>query len=124
MKYLGEKTPLPIKGTGLDTFPAPSGITSVFLESDELTSICPVTGQPDFSRVEISFVPNSLCLESKSLKLYLWSFRNEGMFCEALACKIAQDLQDALNANWIEVKVIQGIRGGIKITAISEIKNT
>jgi 7-cyano-7-deazaguanine reductase len=105
----------------LETFPTPSGVTRVVLESDEVTSLCPVTGQPDWERVRIEFVPGPLCLESKSLKLYFWSFRNEGHFCEALAARIATDVAAALQPGWLKVTVFQKSRGGITITAESEI---
>jgi 7-cyano-7-deazaguanine reductase len=104
----------------LETFPTPSGVTRVVLESDEVTSLCPVTGQPDWERVRIEFGPGPLCLESKSLKLYFWSFRNEGHFCEALAARIAADVAAALQPRWLKVTVFQKSRGGITITAESE----
>ena len=69
---------------GLETFPNP-GVAHVELESDELVAVCPITGQADMYVATIEFEPDTLCLESKSLKLYLASFRNEGVFCEALA---------------------------------------
>ncbi|MBW1647250.1 MAG: preQ(1) synthase [Deltaproteobacteria bacterium] len=104
----------------LETFPTPSGVTRVVLESDEVTSLCPVTGQPDWERVRIEFIPGPLCLESKSLKLYFWSFRNEGHFCEALAARIAADVAAAVQPKWLKVTVFQKSRGGITITAESE----
>ena len=64
----------------LDTFPKPEGVETVVMESDEVTSICPVTGQPDWETVTIEYAPDQACIESKSLKLYLWSFREEGVF--------------------------------------------
>ena len=84
---LGKRTTAPSKT--LDTFPKPDGVTTVTFTSNELTSLCPVTEQPDFSTVVIEYKPDQLCIESKSLKLYLWSFRNECAFCEALASTIA-----------------------------------
>src|SRR5215831_21372286 len=80
---------------GLETFPNP-GVAEVELVSDELTAVCPITGQPDLYRVTIGYRPGSVCLESKSLKLYLNSFRNEGAFCEALAVRIRDDVAAAL----------------------------
>lgn len=68
-----------------ETILTPIGVRRVVLESDEVTSLCPVTGQPDWETVHIEFEPGAYCIESKSLKLYLWSFREEGHFCEALA---------------------------------------
>ena len=72
---------------GLETFPNP-GVEVVELVSDELTAICPITSQPDFYIATIEYEPKQLCLESKSLKIYLSRFRGEGAFCEALAVRI------------------------------------
>jgi 7-cyano-7-deazaguanine reductase len=105
----------------LETFPAPATITWVTLESDELTSVCPVTGQPDFSSVSIGYQPSGRCLESKSLKLYLWSFRQEALFGEGLADRIARDVAQATRAARVEVTLRQNVRGGISITARAEI---
>jgi 7-cyano-7-deazaguanine reductase len=85
--------------------------------SDEVAAVCPVTGQPDWYTVSIDYLPNTLCLESKSLKLYLQSFRNHGIFCEAFAETIANDLYEALAPQWVNVIVEQKPRGGITITA-------
>jgi 7-cyano-7-deazaguanine reductase len=103
---------------GLETFPNP-GVARVEMQSDELTAVCPVTGQPDLYVVTIEYEPKALCLESKSLKLYLSSFRNEGAFCEALAVKIRDDVAAALEleAEDVGVTLEQKARGGITITA-------
>lgn len=101
----------------LETFPKPPAVARVVMSSDEVTSLCPVTGQPDWETVVIEYVPDKYCIESKSLKLYLWSFREEGYFCEALAAKIAQDVQEACRPKYCKVTVIQKPRGGIKIEA-------
>ena len=91
----------------------------VELTSDELTAVCPITGQPDLYRVTIACRPDALCLESKSLKLYLSSFRNEGVFCEALAVQIRDDVAGALELtpDRVNVTLEQKARGGITITA-------
>lgn len=107
----------------LDIFPTPPGIKKVILESDEVTSMCPVTGQPDWETVVIEFAPEQYCIESKSLKLYLWSYRNEGIFCEALAGRIAQDVYQACRPHWCTVTVTQKPRGGIKIIATASVGN-
>ena len=104
----------------LDTFAKPAGVTRVTMESDEVTSLCPVTGQPDWGTVIIEYAPGDLCIESKSLKLYLWSFRDEGIFCEALADRIASDVFAACQPGWCRVTVVQKPRGGIKITSVAE----
>ena len=103
---------------GLETFANP-GVSHVELSSDELTAVCPVTGQPDLYLATIEYRPGPLCLESKSLKLYLSRFRNEGHFCEALAVKIRDDVAEALELSTEKVSVTleQKSRGGITITA-------
>ena len=105
---------------GLETFPNP-GVSHVEMTSDELVAVCPVTGQPDLYIATIEFWPQELCLESKSLKLYLSRYRNEGVFCEALAVKIRDDAADALDLPRDQVRVTlkQKARGGITITATS-----
>lgn len=105
---------------GLETFPNP-GVELVEMTSDELTAMCPVTGQPDLYVASIEYAPDELCLESKSLKLYLARFRNEGAFCEALAVKIRDDVAEALGLDQSRVTVTleQKARGGITITAIA-----
>jgi 7-cyano-7-deazaguanine reductase len=104
----------------LDTFPAPRLVTAVSFTSDELTSFCPVTEQPDFNTVIIEYAPDQLCVESKSLKLYLWSFREERIFGEGLASTIAQDMADQLAPHWVKVTLQQNIRGGLQMTAVAE----
>ena len=103
---------------GLESFPNP-GVSSVELTSDELVAVCPITGQPDMYIASIKYTPGDRCLESKSLKLYLSSFRNEGVFCEALAVKIRDDVALALglDADGVRVSVTQKARGGISIMA-------
>ena len=103
---------------GLETFPNP-GVSQVELRSDELTAVCPVTGQPDMYVATIDYRPKKLCVESKSLKLYLAGFRNEGAFCEALAVRIRDDLAEALELppDQVRVSLEQKARGGITIIA-------
>ena len=103
---------------GLESFPNP-GVSHVELTSDELAAVCPVTGQPDLYVATIEYSPGPLCLESKSLKLYLNGFRNEGAFCEALAVRIRDDVAEALElpAEKVRVTLRQKARGGISITA-------
>ncbi|MHB8470888.1 MAG: preQ(1) synthase [Gaiellaceae bacterium] len=105
---------------GLETFPNP-GVSLVEMTSDELAAVCPVTGQPDLYVASIEYRPNDRCLESKSLKLYLNGFRNEGRFCEALAVKIRDDVAEVLGLAATDVRVTlkQKARGGISITATS-----
>jgi 7-cyano-7-deazaguanine reductase len=105
---------------GLETFPNP-GVAEVEMTSDELTAMCPVTGQPDYYTATIDYAPEALCLESKSLKLYLARFRNEGAFCEALAVKIRDDVAEALavSPDRVTVTLTQKARGGITIVAVA-----
>ena len=97
------------------------GVSEVEMRSDELTAVCPVTGQPDLYLATIAYRPRELCLESKSLKLYLSTFRNEGAFCEALAVQIRDDVAKALELapEKVQVTLEQKARGGITITASS-----
>ena len=103
---------------GIETFPNP-GVTRVELTSDELVAMCPVTNQPDMYVATIDYEPDELCIESKSLKLYLASFRNEGAFCEALAVQIRDEAAAALElpAEKVHVTLRQKARGGITIVA-------
>jgi len=103
---------------GLETFANP-GVARVEMTSDELTAVCPITGHPDLYVATIEYWPASLCIESKSLKLYLSRYRNEGHFCEALAVKMRDDLAEALElpSDKVRVTLAQKARGGITITA-------
>ena len=83
---------------GLETFANP-GVSHVEMTSDELSAVCPVTGQPDLYIATIEYWPQGMCIESKSLKLYLNSYRNEGHFCEALAVKIRDDVAYVWSSN-------------------------
>jgi 7-cyano-7-deazaguanine reductase len=103
---------------GLESFENP-GVTEVQMTSDELTAVCPITGQADFYTASIAYRPNALCLESKSLKIYLSRFRNEGVFAESLAVKIKDDVASALEVDRsaVTVTLTQKARGGITISA-------
>jgi 7-cyano-7-deazaguanine reductase len=104
----------------LETFPAPATCTRVRFTTDEVTSMCPVTGQPDFSSVEIDYEPGQRCIESKSLKLYLWSFRDQPIFAEGLAAAIAAEVERAAAPRRVKVVVTQHVRGGIVTEATAE----
>ena len=99
-----------------EAFDAPE-VQLITMEATEFTALCPRTGQPDFGSVTIEYVPRDKCIESKSLKYYLWSFRNEGVFCETLAAQMADDIVYAINPKVVEVEVTQNVRGGIGIVA-------
>lgn len=102
----------------LDTFanPHPDREYTVTFTTREVTSLCPVTGQPDFYQVTITYSPDRLCLESKSLKLYLFSFRQTGMFAEAMANRILEDLVRVCAPRWLRVDSVMNPRGGIGLT--------
>jgi 7-cyano-7-deazaguanine reductase len=116
--YLGKKVNTPSKQ--LDTFEKPSNIKVVKFEGNELTSFCPVTHQPDFNTVTIEFEPDKLCIESKSLKLYLWSFREEAIFAEGLANTIAEDIFKAIQPVWCKITLVQNVRGGLQLSVVAE----
>lgn len=116
LKALGNKV---TSFEGFDTFPTPEGVDTVVCTSSEVTANCPVTNQPDWYTVEITYKPRKHCVESKTLKLYLHSFRNEGIFCEAIAAKISKDLLLALRPSNITVRTTQTPRGGISIISTS-----
>lgn len=105
----------------VEVFPAPTDVTTVRLSTDELTSMCPVTEQPDLSRVVIEYEPDEWCVESKSLKLYLWGFRDRAVFAEALAAEIAGEIMTTARPRWAKVTLTQRPRGGIEVEVISEL---
>ena len=106
----------------LETFPNHhSGRRYVVrLESDEFTCVCPATDQPDFATITVEYIPNEKILESKSFKLYLWSYRNEGVFHEHVTNTILDDLVEALEPHWCWVQGAFNVRGGIGITVEAE----
>ena len=92
----------------------------VTLSTQEFTCVCPMTGQPDFAAITIQYIPGKKILESKSLKLYYWSFRNEGVFHEHVTNIILDDLVAALQPRWCKVSAEFAARGGIAITVDAE----
>jgi 7-cyano-7-deazaguanine reductase len=106
----------------LETFPnhARKRFYLVKLSTNEFTCVCPKTGQPDFARITIWYVPDAEIVESKSLKLYLWSYRNEGMFHEHLVNTILDDLVKALDPHFCAVRGSFNVRGGIGIDIVAE----
>jgi len=107
----------------LETFPNHSQRDyTVTLSTEEFTCVCPMTGQPDFAKIKIQYIPNRKIVESKSLKLYLWSFRNEGVFHEHVTNIILDDLVAALAPRWCKVTAQFAVRGGIAITVDAEYK--
>jgi 7-cyano-7-deazaguanine reductase len=99
----------------LETFPNPKPERDyeIRMEAPEFTCLCPKTGQPDFATLRLSYVPDRLCLELKSLKLYLWSFRDEGHFHEAVTNRILDDLVAAVAPRRMRLEADFFVRGGI-----------
>ena len=111
-------------GRTLEVFPNhhPERDYTVTLITGEFTCLCPVTGQPDFARITIRYIPDKSIVESKSLKLYLASFRNEGAFHEHLTNAILDDLVKTIAPRWCKVSAEFAVRGGIAITVDAEYK--
>ncbi len=99
----------------IETFPNPEPDRDyeISCECPEFTSLCPKTGQPDFGTVKIRYIPDKSCIELKSLKLYFWSYRNEGAFYEKVTNQILNDLVAACQPRWMEVIGDFNVRGGI-----------
>lgn len=102
----------------LETFsnPAPARDFRIHMEIPEFTCLCPKTGQPDFATLILDYVPDRLCVELKSLKLYIWSFRNEGAFHEAVTNRILDDLVRATKPRYMRLTARFYVRGGIFTT--------
>ena len=105
----------------LETFPNPKAERDyeIRFETPEFTCLCPMTGQPDFATIRITYVPDASCVELKSLKLYLWSYRNEGAFHEAVTNRILDDLVSALKPRRCEVVGDFLVRGGIHTVVVA-----
>ena len=106
--------------TTIDTFknPHPERDYEIQMECPEFTCLCPLTGQPDFAQIFLCYVPDQFCVELKSLKMYLWHFRDRGAFHEAVTNEIANLLLDTLKPRRLEVKAVFGRRGGIDTNVI------
>ena len=117
LTLLGRKGRHPIEH--VETFRAPPGCSIVRFRTDELASVCPVTGQPDLASLEIEYTPAGRCVESKSLKLYLWGFRDRAVFAEALAAEIAAEIGQSAEPERVTVTVTQRPRGGITVEAVA-----
>ena len=90
------------------------------MEIPEFTCLCPMTGQPDFATLTLDYVADKLCVELKSLKLYVWSFRNEGAFHEAVTNRILDDLVRAAKPRYLRVEMKFNVRGGIATSVVAE----
>ena len=119
LTVLGSSVRAPIEH--VEVFPAPAHVTEVRLSSDEVTSVCPVTAQPDLSSIEITYVPDEWCVETKSLKLYLWGFRQRAVFAEALAAEVAAEIMATARPHRVRVDLTQRPRGGIVVRATAEL---
>jgi 7-cyano-7-deazaguanine reductase len=100
--------------------PQPGRDYTIELQCPEFTCVCPMTGQPDFATIYIDYVPDRRCVELKSLKLYLWSYRAEGAFHEAVTNRILDDLVAALRPRRLRVRGDFAVRGGIHTTVVAE----
>lgn len=119
-RVLGRETPGPIGAEQLDVVPwEHAGMDAVVeFSTNELTAICPVTKQPDFYELKLSYRPCQRLLESKAMKLYLWSFRDRGMFAEDMAATLLKDLATACDPLEMTVELTQQVRGGLKIRTV------
>ena len=106
----------------LEAFPnrSPGRYYLVTLETDEFTCVCPATQQPDFATIKVEYVPDEKIVESKSFKLYIWSYRDEGVFHEHVVNKILEDLVRTLDPHYCKVTGIFNMRGGVGITVEAE----
>jgi 7-cyano-7-deazaguanine reductase len=120
LKALGSRSEIPSQPerTTLETFPNPNPNRRYLIqhETSEWTSLCPVTGQPDFATITISYEPREWCVESKSLKLYLQSYRNYHGFMEEIINNIASDLREVCDPRWLRVVGDYAPRGGVSST--------
>ena len=106
----------------IETFanPAPARDYVITHTCSEFTSVCPKTGQPDFGTIELDYIPDQLCLELKSLKLYYYSFRDQGIFYEAVVNQILDDLNGACKPRWMRITGRFNVRGGISSVVVAE----
>lgn len=106
----------------LDTFdnPNPERDYTIHIDTPEFTCLCPLTGQPDFASIEIEYVPDQLCLELKSLKLYFWSYRDQGAFHEAVSNQMLSDMVDAIAPRFIRINAEFNVRGGVYTRIVVE----
>jgi len=110
----------------LETFdnPQPERDYTIRIRVPEFTCLCPKTGQPDFATLHLEYVPDRLCVELKSLKLYVWSFRDEGAFHEAVTNRILDDLVKAISPRFMRLTAEFNVRGGIYTTVVAEHRAT
>lgn len=106
----------------LETFPnaTPERDYTIHIESPEFTCLCPKTGQPDFATIKLDYVPDERCVELKSFKLYIWSYRDEGAFHEKVTNTILNDLVAATDPRFMRVTGVFNVRGGVYTTVVAE----
>lgn len=119
LTQLGGKATEPIAASQIETFPAPGPIDLIEFETAELTARCPITSQPDWYTLCVTYQPKLRCIESKSLKLYLLGFRDRGAFIEQLARTICDDLVAACCPKRMTVELKMAARGGITILVMA-----
>ncbi|WP_019865110.1 preQ(1) synthase [Methylovulum miyakonense] len=109
----------------LETFPNPQPERDFTIRIDipEFTCLCPKTGQPDFAKIQIEYVPADACVELKSLKLYMWTFRERGAFHEAVTNEILNDIVAVTQPNFMRIRAEFNVRGGIYTTVVVEHRN-
>src|ERR671932_1432341 len=120
-RVLGRETRAPIGAEQLDTVPWNHDDTDAVVEfsTNELTAVCPITGQPDFYELKLSYRPGPRLLESKAMKLYLWGFRDRGIFAEDMAATLLKDFVAACEPVEMTVDLTQQARGGLKIRTVT-----
>jgi 7-cyano-7-deazaguanine reductase len=116
------RTPMASASKALDTFPnpAPGRDYAIHMQIPEFTCLCPKTGQPDFATLLLDYIPDRTCVELKSLKLYIWSFRDQGRFHEAVTNEILDDLVRATKPRFMRLTARFFVRGGIFTTVVAE----
>jgi 7-cyano-7-deazaguanine reductase len=112
--------------TTLETFPNPAAERdyTIRITLPEFTCLCPKTGQPDFATLELEYVPDRLCIELKSLKLYIWSFRDRGAFHEAVTNEIVSHLTEAVHPRFMRLAARFNVRGGIYTSVVAQTRQS
>ncbi len=103
--------------------PTPERDYTIRIHTPEFTCLCPKTGQPDFATLELEYVPDQVCVELKSFKIYVWSYRDQGAFHEAVTNQILSDLVAATSPRFMRLTAIFNVRGGVYTTVVAEHKS-
>lgn len=121
LTHLGDKpTAQPVKQVEVFPNPEPKRDFVIHMQIPEFTCLCPITGQPDFATLYLDYIPDKRCIELKSLKLYIWSFRNEGKFHEAVTNEILNEIVKAIQPRFARLSAKFWVRGGIFTTVVAE----